>query len=61
MLALLTFPQHDELLIPIIAWTWGLPGIIPAVMLKVMVEWVVAGLCYNWGLSGGHPTQPLGF
>ena len=57
MLALLTLPQHDKLLVPIIAWT----EIIPAVMLNVMVEWVVVGLCYNWGLSGGHPAQPLGF
>ena len=61
MLALLTLPQHNELLVPVIAWTWGIPEIIPTVMLNVMVEWVVVGLCYNWGLSSGHPAQPLGF
>ena len=56
MLALLTLPQHDKLLVPVIAWTWGIPEIIPAVMLKVMVESVVIGLCYNWGLSSSHPA-----
>ena len=61
MLALLTLPQYNELLIPIIAWTWGIPEIIPAVMLNVMVEQVVVGLCYSWGLSGGRSVQPLGF
>ena len=61
MSALLTLPQHDELLVPIIAWIWGIPEIIPAVMLNVMVEQVMVGLCYNWGLSGDHPAQPLGF